>query len=299
MTPPAVGFIGLGIMGGAMAARIAAAGYPLHLHNRSRAKADALVAAGAQWHDTPAALAKAADILITIVGTPDDVRALYDGESGLIANAREGAVLIDMTTSSPALAVELAEVANARGVALLDAPVSGGDIGAREGRLSIMVGGDAAALERVMPVLRCVGAQIVRQGGPGAGQHAKLCNQIVIASTMLGVCEGLAYAQRAGLDASTVLGAIGGGAAGGFLLNNLGPKISRGDYAPGFLVEHFLKDMRIASAEAAAMGDELPALELARRLYRELAEAGHARSGTQALFALYDRAAPRDAGAVE
>ncbi|HTH62647.1 MAG TPA: NAD(P)-dependent oxidoreductase [Paraburkholderia sp.] len=299
MTLPAVGFIGLGIMGGAMAARIAAAGCPLHVYNRSRAKADALVAAGAHWHDTPAALATEADVVITIVGTPDDVRALYEGDAGLIANARQGAVLIDMTTSSPALAVELAALAAARGVALLDAPVSGGDVGAREGRLSIMVGGDAKALERAMPVLRCVGAQIVRQGGPGAGQHAKLCNQIVIASTMLGVCEGLAYAQRAGLDASTVLGAIGGGAAGGFLLNNLGPKIARGDYAPGFLVEHFLKDMRIASDEAAAMGDELPALELARRRYRELADAGHARSGTQALFALYDRASPRDAEAAE
>lgn len=299
MTLPAVGFIGLGIMGGAMAARIAAAGHPLHVYNRSRAKADALVAAGARWHDTPAALAREADIVITIVGTPDDVRALYDGEAGLIANAREGAVLIDMTTSSPALAVELAALANARGIALLDAPVSGGDVGAREGRLSIMIGGDAAALERAMPVLRCVGTQIVRQGGPGAGQHTKLCNQIVIASTMLGVCEGLAYAQRAGLDAPTVLGAIGGGAAGGFLLNNLGPKIARGDYAPGFLVEHFLKDMRIASEETAAMGAELPALELARKRFRELADAGYARSGTQALFVLYDEATRRDAEAAE
>lgn len=302
MTPPAVGFIGLGIMGGEMAARIAAAGYPLHVYNRTRAKADALVAAGARWHDTPAALARDADIVISIVGTPDDVRSLYAGESdesGVIANARAGALLIDMTTSSPALAIELAALADERGIAMLDAPVSGGDIGAREGRLSIMVGGDAAAFERALPVLRCVGANIVRQGGPGAGQHAKLCNQIVIASTMLGVCEGLAYAQRAGLDAPTVLGAIGGGAAGGFLLNNLGPKIARGDYAPGFFVEHFLKDMRIASEQAAAMGGELPALELARRLYCELADMGHARSGTQALFALYDRAMPQNVEGTE
>lgn len=302
MTPPAVGFIGLGIMGGEMAARIAAAGYPLHVYNRTRAKADALVAAGARWHDTPAALAREVDIVISIVGTPDDVRSLYAGksdESGVIANARAGALLIDMTTSSPALAIELAALAHERGIAMLDAPVSGGDIGAREGRLSIMVGGDAAAFERALPVLRCVGANIVRQGGPGAGQHAKLCNQIVIASTMLGVCEGLAYSQRAGLDAPTVLGAIGGGAAGGFLLNNLGPKIARGDYAPGFFVEHFLKDMRIASEQAAAMGGELPALELARRLYCELADMGHARSGTQALFALYDRAMPQNVEGTE
>ncbi|MBB2928094.1 NAD(P)-dependent oxidoreductase [Paraburkholderia silvatlantica] len=297
VTLPAVGFIGLGIMGGAMAARIAAGGYPLHVYNRTRSKADALVAAGAHWHDTPAALAKQADIVISIVGMPDDVRALYEGEFGLIANAREGAVLIDMTTSSPALASELCAFAAARGIAMLDAPVSGGDVGAREGRLSIMVGGEAEALERATPVLRCLGANIVHLGGAGAGQHAKLCNQIVIAATMLGVCEGLAYAQRAGLDAPTVLGAIGGGAAGGFLLNNLGPKIARADYAPGFFVEHFLKDMRIASEEVAAMGGDLPALELARRLYRELADAGHARSGTQALFSLYDAAVPRNAEA--
>ena len=288
-TLPRVGFIGLGIMGGAMATRLAAAGYPLHIYNRSRAKAESLLVAGAQWHETPASVSANADIVVTIVGTPNDVRALYLGKDGLIEHARPGSVLIDMTTSSPALARELAAHAAQRGIDMLDAPVSGGDVGAREGRLSIMVGGEADVLARVEPMLRCLGTNIVLQGGPGAGQHTKLCNQIVIASTMLGVCEGLAYAKRAGLDPSTVLAAIGSGAAGGFLLNNLGPRMARGDYSAGFFVEHFIKDMGLASDEASEMGCELPGLDLVRGLYRELADAGHTHSGTQALFSLYDK----------
>ena len=286
---PAIGFIGLGIMGAAMAARLAAAGYPLHVYNRTRAKAAPLIEAGASWHATPKALAEATDVIITIVGMPDDVRALYRGDDGLIANARRDAVLIDMTTSSPQLAEELAVDAAASGVHMLDAPVSGGDVGAREGRLSIMVGGAADVLARVEPILRHLGSKIVLQGGPGAGQHTKLCNQIVIASTMLGVCEGLAYAHSAGLDAQTVLSAIGGGAAGGFQLNNLGPRIAKGDFAPGFFIEHFIKDMRIAHEEAAHMGRELPGLNLVRSLYQKLAEEGFTRNGTQALFKLYER----------
>ncbi|MGF6992246.1 NAD(P)-dependent oxidoreductase [Paraburkholderia sp. GAS32] len=286
---PAVGFIGLGIMGASMAARLAAAGYPLHVYNRTRAKAEPLIEAGASWHATPKALAEASDVVITIVGMPDDVRALYLGDDGLIMNARRDAVLIDMTTSSPQLAEELAAHAATSGVHTLDAPVSGGDVGAREGRLSIMVGGAADVLARVEPMLRCLGTNIVLQGGPGAGQHTKLCNQIVIASTMLGVCEGLAYAHSAGLDAQTVLSAIGGGAAGGFQLNNMGPRIAKGDFAPGFFIEHFIKDMRIAHEEAAHMRRELPGLDLVRSLYQKLAEQGFTRNGTQALFKLYER----------
>lgn len=286
---PDVGFIGLGIMGASMATRLAAAGYSLHVYNRTRAKAEPLIEASASWHATPKALAKASDVVITIVGTPDDVRALYLGDDGLIKNARRNAVLIDMTTSSPQLAGELAAHAAASSVHMLDAPVSGGDVGAREGRLSIMVGGAADVLARVEPMLRCLGTNIVLQGGPGAGQHTKLCNQIVIASTMLGVCEGLAYAHSAGLDAQTVLSAIGGGAAGGFQLNNLGPRIAKGDFAPGFFIEHFIKDMRIAHEEAAQMGRELPGLDLVRSLYQTLAEQGFTRNGTQALFKLYER----------
>ena len=271
-----------------MASRLASAGYPLHVYNRTRAKAEPLIEAGAHWHATPQALAAVSDVIFTIVGTPDDVRALYLGDDGLINHARSDAVLVDMTTSSPQLAVELAAHAKARGVHVLDAPVSGGDIGAREGRLSIMVGGSSEALARVEPMLRCLGTTIALQGGPGAGQHAKLCNQIVIASTMLGVCEGLAYAQSAGLDAHTVLSTIGGGAAGGFQLNNLGPRIANGDFAPGFFIEHFIKDMRIAHEEAGHMGRELPGLELVRGLYQKLSEEGYARNGTQALFKLYE-----------
>jgi 3-hydroxyisobutyrate dehydrogenase len=282
-----VGFIGLGIMGGAMAGRLAAAGFPLHVYNRTRSKAEPLVAAGAELHASPATLAAASDVILTIVGTPADVRALYLGEEGLIANARPGSTLVDMTTSSPSLARELAALALKRDLQLLDAPVSGGDIGAREGRLSIMVGGSTEAFARIEPVLRCLGTNVVLQGGPGAGQHTKLCNQIVIASTMLGVCEGLTYARNAGLDVRTVLSSIGGGAAGGFLLNNLGPRIANDDFAPGFFVEHFVKDMRIATEEALDIGCELPGLELAFRLYQRLADEGHSRDGTQALFKLY------------
>ncbi|CAB3802864.1 NAD(P)-dependent oxidoreductase [Paraburkholderia fynbosensis] len=286
---PAIGFIGLGIMGFSMASRLAAAGYPLHVYNRTRAKAEPLIEAGARWQATPRALAEVSDVVFTIVGTPADVRALYLGGDGLIAHARRDAVLVDMTTSSPKLAEELAAHAAERGVHMLDAPVSGGDIGAREGRLSIMVGGASAVLARVEPMLRCLGTNIVLQGGPGAGQHTKLCNQIVIASTIMGVCEGLAYAHSAGLDADTVLSAIGGGAAGGFQLNNLGPRIAKGDFAPGFFIEHFIKDMRIAHEEAGNMGRQLPGLELVRVMYQELAERGCARNGTQALFKLYER----------
>jgi 3-hydroxyisobutyrate dehydrogenase len=285
---PSVGFIGLGIMGGAMAARLVAAGYALHLYNRSRAKAEPLLAAGATWHDRPADVAAASDVVVTIVGLPDDVRGLYLGDAGLIAHARPGSVLVDMTTSSPALAREIADAGAARGIAVLDAPVSGGDVGAREGRLSIMVGGDAQALKRVEPILRCLGTNIVLQGGPGAGQHTKLCNQIVIASTLLGVCEGLSYASRASLDLQTVLTSIGGGAAGGFQLNNLGPRIVSGDFSPGFMIEHFIKDMRIAADESAQMGHALPGLELVRALFGQLSDAGHARAGTHALFKTYE-----------
>ncbi len=282
-----VGFIGLGIMGRSMAGHILAAGHELHVYNRSRDKAAALVEKGATWHDSPGAVAAASDVVITMVGYPADVEAVYLGEGGVVTGARPGALLIDMTTSSPDLARRIAAAATARGLAALDAPVSGGDVGAREAKLSIMVGGDEAAFERARPLLGVMGTSVVRQGGPGAGQHTKMCNQIVIASTMIGVCEGLAYARRAGLDPETVLKSIGGGAAGGVQLNNLGPRILRGDFAPGFFIEHFLKDMGIALEEARRMQLDLPGLALAQKLYRELVEQGHGRSGTQALFLRY------------
>ena len=283
---PRVGFIGLGNMGRSMAGHILNGGYPLNVYNRSRGKADDLLARGAVWCDTPGALAAASDVVITIVGYPRDVEQVYLGESGILACARN-ALLIDMTTSSPELAVRIAEEAGKKGCRALDAPVSGGDIGARDAKLSIMVGGAQAAFDEALPILQLMGPGIVLQGGPGAGQHTKMCNQIVIASTIMGVCEGLAYAKAAGLDLPTVLKSIGGGAASGFQLNVLGKKIIDGDFAPGFYVEHFLKDLGIALAEAERMQLDLPALALARKLYQELAEQGHGRLGTQALFKHY------------
>ncbi len=286
---PAVGFIGLGIMGRHMAGHLLAAGHALHVYNRSRDKAGELLAKGASWHDTPGDVAANVDVVITMVGYPHDVEQVYLGADGIVANARPGAILIDMTTSSPALATRIAAEAAARGIQALDAPVSGGDIGAREAKLSIMVGGDAAAFDAALPVLQRMGANVVLQGGPGAGQHTKMCNQIVIASTIMGVCEGLIYAKKSGLDTDTVLKSIGGGAASGFQLINLGGRIIKGDFAPGFFMEHFIKDMGIALAEAARMGLELPGLAQAKRLYDGLQAEGHGRSGIQALFKHYDR----------
>lgn len=283
-----IGFIGLGIMGRSMAGHLQRAGHALHLYNRSRGGAEALLAQGASWHDSPGAVAAASDIVITMVGYPADVETIYLGRGGIVERARPGALLIDMTTSSPQLARSIAQAAASRGLQALDAPVSGGDVGAREARLSIMVGGEAAAFERAAPVLRLLGTNIVLQGGPGSGQHTKMCNQIIIASTMVGVCEGLAYARRAGLDAQTVLSCIGSGAAGSFLLNNMAPRILKGDFAPGFFTEHFIKDMRIAIDEAERMGLDLPGLALAKRLYGRLAAQGHARDGTQVLFKHYE-----------
>lgn len=282
-----VGFIGLGIMGSSMAGHIQAAGYELHVFNRTRAKADGLVAKGAVWHDGPGDLAAECDAVLSIVGTPDDVEALYLDPNGLVARATPGTVLVDMTTSSPSLAVRLAAAGAAKGVSVLDAPVSGGDVGARNAKLSIMVGGGEAAFDHLAPVFAVLGDNVQHQGGPGAGQHTKMANQIAIACNMMAVCESLSYAARAGLDPRAVLKSIGTGAAASFALSVLGPRMLDGDFAPGFYVRHFIKDMRIALAEAEGMGLELPGLAQAKRLYDTLAAAGHADDGTQALFRLY------------
>lgn len=283
-----VGFVGLGIMGRSMAGHILNAGHQLHVFSTTKSKADELVGRGAVWHGSAGELAAACDVVISMVGYPSDVAEIYLGQNGIVARARRNALLIDMTTSSPDLAVRIAAAASQRGLLALDAPVSGGDIGAREARLSIMVGGDAAGFDRAQPLLALMGASIVLQGGPGAGQHTKMCNQIVIASTMMGVCEGLAYAKRAGLDPESVLKSIGSGAASSFSLNNLGPRILKNDFAPGFFVEHFVKDMGIALNEAKRMQLDLPGLALASRLYQQLVDMGYARNGTQALFKHYE-----------
>lgn len=283
----AVGFIGLGVMGRSMAANIMKAGYTTHLYTRTKAKAQELIESGGQWHDSPASVAKAADIVITIVGMPADVEAVYLGQDGLIENARPGTLLIDMTTSSPELAARIFEAGRTRKIGCLDAPVSGGDIGAREARLSIMVGGEQTDVERALPLLKTMGSNCVHQGPAGSGQHTKMANQIAIAAGMLGVCEALAYAKRAGLDQEIVLKSIGSGAAGSWSLNNLGPRMIGGDFAPGFFVKHFIKDLGIAIESARKMDLKAPGLELAMQLYQQLAKQGGENLGTQALYQLY------------
>jgi 3-hydroxyisobutyrate dehydrogenase len=281
-----IGFIGLGIMGQSMAGHLIAAGHPLAVYNRSREKAAALLGKGAVWCDTPGDVAARSDVVITMVGYPSDVEQVWLGNGGVMSRARN-ALLIDMTTSSSELARRIAAEAAKHGCKALDAPVSGGDMGAREAKLSIMVGGSKEAFEAALPVLQRLGTNIVHQGEAGAGQHTKMCNQVVIASTIMGVCEGLAYAKAAGLDLPTVLKSIGAGAAGGFQLNVLGAKIINGDFAPGFFIEHFVKDLGIALAEAQRMKLDLPGLSLSHRLYSTLIERGLGRLGTQALAQYY------------
>lgn len=278
-----VGWIGLGVMGAPMCGHLLEAGFAVTATTRSKAKAEPLRARGAAWADTPRAVAEQSDLVFSLVGFPRDVREVVLGVDGALAGLSAGGVLVDMTTSEPALAAEIAAAARARGAFALDAPVSGGDVGAREARLSIMVGGDAAAVAAVMPCFERLGRTIVHHGAPGAGQHAKLVNQTLIAANMVGVCEALLYAWRAGLDLEAVLRSVGSGAAGSWSLANLAPRMIAGDFAPGFFVEHFIKDMGIALEEAARMGIALPGLALARQLYVALSTQGHARSGTQAL----------------
>jgi 3-hydroxyisobutyrate dehydrogenase len=272
-------------MGSSMCGRLMDAGYAAIVHNRTRAKADPLIERGARWADSPRAVAEAADVVFSIVGYPADVRQviLDDDGGGALAGCREGSVLVDMTTSRPALAEEIAAAAAKRGVVAIDAPVSGGDVGARSGKLSIMIGGDAATVDALQPCWQAMGSTWVRHGGPGAGQHAKMVNQTLIGGNMVGVCEALLYAHRAGLDLDRVLESVASGAAGSWSLSNLGPRIIRGDFAPGFFVEHFIKDLGIILEEARRMNLKLPGVELAELLYRELAAQGHERSGTQSL----------------
>jgi len=279
-----VGWIGTGVMGSSMCGHVLDAGYSVTVYTRTKARAQPLLDKGASWADNPAAVARAADVIFTIVGFPQDVRAVLLGPDGVIDNASPGATVVDMTTTEPSLAVELYDDAHANGIQSIDAPVSGGDIGARNAALSIMVGGDDAAVVRVMPVLECMGKTIVRQGGAGAGQHTKMVNQILIASGMIGVCEALLYGYRAGLDLDTVLESVGGGAAGSWSLANYGPRMLAGDYEPGFFVEHFIKDMGIALSEASRMRLALPGLALAHQLYVALEAQGGGRRGIQALL---------------
>jgi 3-hydroxyisobutyrate dehydrogenase len=282
-----IAFIGTGVMGRSMAGHLLTAGHTLHVHNRTKAKAQALLDAGAIWHDTPGAAAAQAEFVITIVGFPQDVEQTYLAPGGVIASARPGAVLIDMTTSSPALARRIAESASAQGLAALDAPVTGGDVGAREARLSIMVGGNESAFAKAKPLFEKMGKIIVHHGEAGAGQLCKLSNQIAIASVMMSWCEALAFGKSAGLDPARVLESIGGGAAGSTAMTVLAPRALKGDFAPGFYVKHFLKDLRLALDAAAALQLDLPGTKQAKQLYDEVVRRGWEDAGTQALFRLY------------
>jgi 3-hydroxyisobutyrate dehydrogenase len=284
---PVIAFIGTGVMGRSMAGHLLAAGYPLVVFNRTRARAESLIERGAAWAESAGDAASRADVVISIVGYPADVESVYLAPGGVVELARPGALLIDMTTSTPSLAVQIAEAARARGLAALDAPVSGGDVGAREARLTIMVGGDAEAYGRALPIFEVMGKTVTHMGGAGTGQHTKMANQIAIAGTMLSVVESLAYARAAGLDPERVHSAISAGSAGSWSMSNYGPRILSGDLAPGFYVKHFIKDLRIALVEAEAAGVDLPGLALAKRLYERLAEEGGADLGTQALWQLY------------
>ena len=278
-----IGWIGTGVMGRSMCGHLIAQGHPATVFSRTREKAQPLIDQGAAWADSPREVAAASDVIFTIVGFPHDVRDVVLGENGALAGCEAGNVLVDMTTSEPSLAIEIAERAAAQGVHSVDAPVSGGDVGAREARLSIMIGGEQPVVEALMPCFHAMGKTIVHQGGPGAGQHTKMVNQTLIATNMIGVCEALLYAYRSGLDLNTVMQSVASGAAGSWSLSNLGPRIIDGNFDPGFFVEHFIKDMGIALAEAKRMGIALPGLALAHQLYVALQAQGHGRDGTHAL----------------
>ncbi|MBI3838682.1 MAG: NAD(P)-dependent oxidoreductase [Planctomycetia bacterium] len=278
-----IGWIGTGVMGSSMCGHLMAAGFSATVYNRTRAKAQMLLDKGARWADTPKAVAEASDVVFSIVGFPADVRSVILGPDGALAGAKKGTILVDMTTSEPSLAVEIAEAAKRVAVHSVDAPVSGGDVGAREARLSIMIGGDKQVVDALAPCWQAMGKTIVHQGGPGAGQHTKMVNQILIATNMIGVCEALLYGYRAGLDLNVVMQSVAPGAAGSWSLSNLGPRIIGGNFAPGFMVEHFVKDMGIALAESKRLGLSMPGLALAHQLYISLSARGHGRDGTHAL----------------
>lgn len=282
-----IGFIGIGVMGKSMATHLMNAGYDVVIYNRTKEKALTLVDAGACWKDTVKEVAEVANVIITIVGYPHDVEEVYLGENGLINNAKQGTYFIDMTTSSPTLAVKIFEEAKSRGMHALDAPVSGGDVGAKEARLAIMVGGREEDFNEMLPIFEVMGKNIILQGDAGAGQYTKMSNQIAIATNMIGVCEALSYAKKAGLSPKRVLQTIETGAARSFSLSKLAPRMIDGDFEPGFYVKHFIKDMKIAIQSAEEIGLETPGLKLALQLYEKLAETGEENSGTQALYKLY------------
>ncbi|WP_035244388.1 NAD(P)-dependent oxidoreductase [Desulfonatronovibrio hydrogenovorans] len=279
-----IGWVGTGVMGVSMCSHLLDAGYDVRVFNRTREKARPLLDKGAVWVESPGQAAQEADVVLTMVGFPRDVRQVYFGEDGLLEGIRPGGICVDMTTTSPDLSREISQRAAEKKAFALDAPVSGGDVGARNGKLSIMVGGDWPVFEAIFPLFRLMGENILHHGPAGSGQNAKMCNQIIIAGTMIGVCESLVYAAAAGLDPDRVLGSVSKGAAGCWTLNNLAPRILKSDYAPGFMIDHFIKDMGIALEESRRLGICLPGLSLVEELYKKASAAGHGCSGTHALY---------------
>ena len=279
-----IGWIGTGVMGASMCMHLVRAGYGTVVFNRTRKKADGLIRAGARWGKSPKDTASGSDVIFTILGFPQDVREVYFGKDGIFDGIRRGSVVVDMTTTEPSLAEEIYSAAGKCGVSAIDAPVSGGDVGAREGKLSIMAGGDRKTFDYLKPLLELMGKNIVYQGGQGLGQHTKMCNQIMAASLMIGMCETLLYAYKAGLDPERMLMSVGRGAAASWMLDNLAPRVLKRDFSPGFYVEHFIKDMGIALKEAERMNLVLPGLSLVRELYLAASAQGHGRKGTQALL---------------
>ena len=278
-----IGWIGTGVMGASMCGHLMAQGFEATIYTRSKEKAQSRLDQGAQWADSPKAVAENSDVVFAIVGFPADVRAVFLGADGALAGSKEGNILVDMTTSEPSLAVDIYDASKAQGVHSVDAPVSGGDVGAKNGTLSIMIGGDKEVVDALQPMWDAMGQTIVHQGGAGAGQHTKMVNQTLIATNMIGVCEALLYGYKAGLDLPTVMQSVASGAAGSWSLSNLGPRIIDKNFDPGFFVEHFIKDMGIAIDEANKMGLCLPGLALSKQLYEGLKSQGHGRDGTHAL----------------
>lgn len=284
-----IGFIGVGVMGGPMVLNLMKKGFDVSVYTRTKEKAQAVLDAGAHWCETAAQAAAGRDVVITIVGYPKDVEEVYFGEGGIIANAAPGTVLIDMTTTSPKLSQRIYAQAKEMGLSALDAPVSGGDIGAQKGTLAIMVGGDREVFDRMLPVFEAMGTNICYQGAAGNGQHTKMANQIAISGCIASVCEAITYAKNCGLDPQDMFNAISTGAAGSWQMTNNGQKIIDGNFAPGFFVKHFIKDMNIAIDESDARQMDLKVLHLVRDTYQQLAEQGGEDEGTQALIKVVDK----------
>ncbi|TQR20175.1 NAD(P)-dependent oxidoreductase [Psychrobacillus vulpis] len=282
------GFIGTGVMGKSLVKHLLNAGHEVVIYTRTKEKAEELIAMGATWVDKASEVANSVQIVFTMVGYPHDVEEIYFGENGILTADNKELIAIDMTTSTPTLAQKINRAAKEKGILSLDAPVSGGDIGAQLGKLSIMCGGDKDTFEHVLPVLNLFGETILYQGPAGSGQHTKMCNQITIATGMIGVCEALAYGKKAGLNLDQVLSSISTGAAGSWSLSNLAPRMIAGNFEPGFYIKHFVKDMKIALDEAEKMNLQLPGLELTKSMYEELVSNGYEDNGTQTLIKAYE-----------